>query len=69
MNTKNVFCLFTCTLFFCQILLGGELKSEEEKTFKMKSSDSITSLDDVLGEGLARLSVYTEEGNITLKKK
>ena len=25
-------------------------------------------LDDVLGEGLARLSVYTEEGNITLKK-
>jgi len=46
MKTKYVFCLFICILFFCQSLLGGELKSEEEKTFKMKSGGSITIIGD-----------------------
>ncbi len=58
MKTKNVFCLFTCTLFFCQSLLGGELKSEEEKTFKMKSGGSITIIGD---EGSIRIHSWDKQ--------
>lgn len=46
MKAKYIFWLMTYTLFFFQSLLGGELKSEEEKTFKMKSGGSITIIGD-----------------------
>jgi len=58
MKTKYVFCLFTCTLFFYQSLLGGELKSEEEKTFKMKSGGSITIIGD---EGTIKISSWDKQ--------
>jgi len=58
MKTKYVFCLFTCTLFFYQSLLGGELKSEEEKTFQMKSGGSITIIGD---EGTIKISSWDKQ--------
>jgi len=58
MKTKYVFCLLSCILFFCQSLLGGELKSEEEKTFKMKSGGSITIIGD---EGPIKINSWDKQ--------
>ncbi len=58
MRRKYVFCVFTAMLFFSQNALGGELKFEEEKTFKMKSGGSITVIGD---EGSIKINSWDKQ--------